>query len=89
MRGSIRTRSQSRWSNSTDVSPRHPPNNTSTAIDDFLDRYLNRIRIEDAVVDSDIQAEPISETNDADECEDLIVPGDWRVSLFNNIFIFI
>ncbi|VUZ55354.1 unnamed protein product [Hymenolepis diminuta] len=79
IRGSSRGRSQSRWSTSAEASSRHPTA-TITAVDDFFDRYLNRIRIEDAVVDSDTQPETISETNDGKECDNVVVPTDWRYS---------
>ncbi|VDN98238.1 unnamed protein product [Rodentolepis nana] len=79
VRGSNRVRSQSRWSTSAEVSPRHP-NATTTAIDDLFGRHLNRIRFEDVVVDSDTQPEAVSETNDVKDCDDVVVPTDWRHS---------
>nr|CDS33061.1 BTB (POZ) domain containing 6 [Hymenolepis microstoma] len=79
VRGSNRGRSQPRWPTSAEASPRHP-NATATAIDDLFGRHINRIRFEDVVVDSDTQPEAISETNDAKDCDDVVVPTDWRHS---------
>ncbi|KAM7539446.1 hypothetical protein Aperf_G00000049791 [Anoplocephala perfoliata] len=79
IRSSARGGSRPRWSSADTSSPRHPPP-TAAAADGFLDRYLNRIRVEDVAPESDILQEPVSETNEPAECDNTLTPSDWRHS---------
>lgn len=66
--------------------PVHRPASTGTS-DSLLERYLNRLRIEDPIVDSDAFPEVPSEVNEPEECEDAISQTDWRVCIFKDCII--
>ncbi|KAL5105313.1 BTB/POZ domain-containing protein 6 [Taenia crassiceps] len=72
MRGSGHSTRSQHWHASV-----HHPSSTSTN-DSLFDRYLNRLRVEDQVFDSDVFPEVLSEVNEPEEREDAVGPTDWR-----------